>query len=146
MCVCVVSMEGLCLGEAVGWVGQRESESGLSQRALNTKQWNLAYILYKSLFLNQCRGCNKHEWGGSNCVSPAVSLAPILNAWAFQAVLKVKTPLANAGDLREAGSIPELARYPGEGRGDPLQYSSLENPVDRGAWWAIVPGVAMSWT
>ena len=45
----------------------------------------------------------------------------------------------NAGDL---GSIPGLGRYPGEGHGNPLQYSCLENPMDRGAWWATVHWVA----
>ena len=45
----------------------------------------------------------------------------------------------NAGD---PGSIPGLGRYPGEGNGNPLQYSCLENSMDRGAWWAIVHGVA----
>ena len=44
----------------------------------------------------------------------------------------------NAGDL---GSIPGSGRSPGEGNGYPLQYSCLENPMDRGAWWAIVHGV-----
>ena len=47
------------------------------------------------------------------------------------------------GDL---GSIPGLGRSSGEGNGDPLQYSCLENSMDRGAWWAIVHGVAQSWT
>ena len=42
--------------------------------------------------------------------------------------------------------IPGLGRSPGEGNGYPLQYSCLENPMDRGAWWATVPGVAKSWT
>ena len=45
----------------------------------------------------------------------------------------------NAGDL---GLIPMLGRYPGEGNGNPLQYSCLENPMDRGTWWATVHGVA----
>ena len=49
----------------------------------------------------------------------------------------------NAGDL---GSIPGLGRSPGEGNGNPLQYSCLENPMDGGAWWATVHGVAKSWT
>ena len=49
----------------------------------------------------------------------------------------------NAGDL---GLIPESGRSPGEGHGHPLQYSCLENPMDRGAWWATVHGVAKSWT
>ena len=49
----------------------------------------------------------------------------------------------NAGDL---GLIPGLGRSPGEGNGNPLQYSCLENPMDRGAWWATVHGVAKSRT
>ena len=49
----------------------------------------------------------------------------------------------NAGEL---GSIPGLGRSPGEGNGNPLQYSCLENSMDRGAWWATVHGVAKSWT
>ena len=49
----------------------------------------------------------------------------------------------NAGDL---GSVPESGRCPGEGNGKPLQYSCLENPMDRGAWWAIVHGVAKNQT
>ena len=49
--------------------------------------------------------------------------------------------LPNAGDL---GSIPGLGRSPGEGNGNPLQYSCLENSMDGGAWWAIVHGVAKS--
>ena len=53
---------------------------------------------------------------------------------------------ANAGDIRDAGLIPGLGKSPGEGNGNPLQYSCLENPIDRGAWQAIVHGVAKSWT
>ena len=55
----------------------------------------------------------------------------------------VKKPLVNAGDQ---GLIPESGRYPGEGNGNPFQYSCLENPMDRGAWWALVHGVANSRT
>ena len=50
----------------------------------------------------------------------------------------VKNLPAKAGD---AGSIHELRRYSGEGNGNPLQYSCLDNPLDRGPWWAIVHGV-----
>ena len=50
-----------------------------------------------------------------------------------------KTSASNVGDL---GSIPGLGRSPGEGNGNLLQYSCLENPPDRGAWWATVHGVA----
>ena len=56
---------------------------------------------------------------------------------------EVKVSACNAGDL---GSIPGLGRSPGEGTGNPLQYSCLENPLDRGAWWATDHGVAKSWT
>ena len=57
----------------------------------------------------------------------------------------VKSLLANAGDLGDRGSVPGLGRS-GEGNGNPLQYSCLENPMDRGAWWATVHEVAKSWT
>ena len=53
---------------------------------------------------------------------------------------------ANAGDGRDAGSIPGSGRVPGGGHGNPLQYSGLENPMDRGAWNTIVYRVAKSWT
>ena len=53
----------------------------------------------------------------------------------------VKNP-ANAGDVRNAGLIPELGRPPGKGNGNLLQYSCLENPMDIGAWQAIVHKVA----
>ena len=56
--------------------------------------------------------------------------------------LVVKNPPANAGDIRNAGWIPGLGKSPGGEHGNPLQYSSLENPMDRGAWQATVPGVA----
>ena len=54
----------------------------------------------------------------------------------------VKNPLVNAGDVRDAGPIPGSGRSPGRGHGNPLQYSCLENPRDRGAWQATVHGVA----
>ena len=58
----------------------------------------------------------------------------------------VKNPPANTGDAGDAGLIPELGRHPGAGSGSPLQYSCLENPMDRGAWQAVVLGVTQSWT
>ena len=56
----------------------------------------------------------------------------------------VKNLPANAGDIRDVGSVSGLGRSPGGGNGNPLQYSCLENLVDRGAWWAAVPGIAKS--
>ena len=58
--------------------------------------------------------------------------------------LLVKNLPANAGDIREVGLIPALGRSPGGGQGNPLQYSSLENLMDRGAWWATVHRVVES--
>ena len=54
----------------------------------------------------------------------------------------VKNSSANAGDM---SSIPGSGRFPGEGNSNPLQYSCLENSMDRGAWWAMVHGVTKSW-
>ena len=65
---------------------------------------------------------------------------------ASHVVLVVKNPPPSAGDIRDVGSIPGSGRSPGEGNGNPLRYSCLENPMDRGAWWATVHGVARSCT
>ena len=61
----------------------------------------------------------------------------------FPGSSEVKVSVCNMGD---PGSIPGLGRSPGEGNGNPLQDSCLENPMDREAWWATVRGVAKSWT
>ena len=65
---------------------------------------------------------------------------------ASQLALVVKNLPAIAGDRRDIGSIPESGRSPGEGNGNPLQYSCLGNPVDRGVRWATVHGVTKSRT
>ena len=59
--------------------------------------------------------------------------------------LVVKNPLANAGVIRDAGSIPRSGRSPGRGQGNTLQNSCLKNPMDRGAWQATVHRVSKSW-
>ena len=56
----------------------------------------------------------------------------------------VNNPSVNAGDSGDAGSIPGSGRPPGEGNVNPLQYSCLGNPMDIGAWWTIVQGIAES--
>ena len=66
--------------------------------------------------------------------------------WASQGALEAKNPPANAGDVRDLGSIPGLGRSLRGGNGNPFQYSCLENPKDRGVWQAIVHGVIKSWT
>ena len=60
--------------------------------------------------------------------------------------LVVKNPPANAGDVRDAGSVPESGRSPGEENGPPLQCSCPENLMDRGTWQAAVHRVAKNWT
>ena len=72
-----------------------------------------------------------------------VYLTYIQSTSGFPGGSDVKASACNAGDL---GLIPGLGRYPGEGNGNPLQYSCLENPMDRGAWCTIVHGVAKSRT
>ena len=59
-------------------------------------------------------------------------------------MLVVNNLLANAGDAWDKGSIPDLGRSPGRGHGNPLQDSCLENPMDRGAWWATIHRVTES--
>ena len=54
----------------------------------------------------------------------------------------IRNPFANAEDIQDAGSVPRSERSPGEGNGNPLQYSCLGNSVDKRAWWATVHGVA----
>ena len=67
---------------------------------------------------------------------------PVLMGWGSQLVLVVKNLPAKVGDRRDKGSIPGLRRSPGEGNGNPLKYSCLENPMNREAWQAMVHRVA----
>ena len=69
-------------------------------------------------------------------------LAPVIVSLDYPCSSVSKESACSAGDL---GLIPGLERCPGEGNGNPLQYSCLENPMDRGAWWATIHGVAKSW-
>ena len=68
----------------------------------------------------------------------------ILAQGAYQVVIVVKKPPADAGDIRDTGSIPGSGRSPRVGNGNPLQYSYLENPMDRGARCATIHRVAES--
>ena len=66
------------------------------------------------------------------------------HAWGFQGGASGKDPTCNSGDIRDEHSIPGAGRFPEGGNGTPLQYSCLENPMDRGAWWPTAHGVAKS--
>ena len=63
----------------------------------------------------------------------------------FPGGARIKNPPANAGDIRDVGSIPGSGRSPGEANGNPVQYSCLENRMDRGAWQAAVHGLEKRW-
>ena len=65
--------------------------------------------------------------------------------WDFPGGSVVKNPPADARDAGDMGSIPGWGKSPGEGNGNPLQYSCWDNPMDRGAWWARVHGVTKEW-
>ena len=80
----------------------------------------------------------RKSWKGQFFAFPIFLALP-----GFPGGSEVKASAWNVGD---PGSIPGLGRSPGEGNGNPLQYSCLENPMDRGAWWATVHGVAKSLT
>ena len=73
-------------------------------------------------------------------------ISPLHSHGASQMALVVKNLPANAGDIRDLGSIPGSGRSPGGGHGNPLQHSSPENPMDRGAWWSVVHGVEQDWS
>ena len=83
----------------------------------------------------------------SVCYAAGFHLLSILHmvVWASQLALVVKNLPANAGDTRDMGLIPGSERSSGEGHGSPLQYSCLENPMDREASWATVHRTAKSW-
>ena len=85
-------------------------------------------------------GSERSPGGDGRCIVPHSFL------WVSQVELVLKNPLASAEDARVVGSIPGWGRSLGEGNGNPLQYSCLENPMDRGAWWATVHGAARSRT
>ena len=72
-------------------------------------------------------------------------LAPVVDR-ASQVALVLKNPSANEGDIRDTALIPGSGRSPGGGQGNPLQYSCLENPMDGGAWRAMVHRVAKNAT
>ena len=70
------------------------------------------------------------------------TLTFVFYCWAFRVALVLKNTPASARDIRDEGSVPRSGRLPGGGHGNPLQYSCLENSMDRGAWWASVHRVA----
>ena len=83
---------------------------------------------------------------GTYCIARFQIKCFLIVTRALQVVLVVKNPLTNAGDIRHADLIPRMEKYPGGEHGNPLQYSCLENPKDKGAWWAMVHSITKSRT
>ena len=92
-------------------------------------------ISIRTIWIHQPHGTGHHNWE-SNCFGWKIWLL-------FPGGSDGKESACNAGDL---GSILGLGRLPGEGNGNPLKYSCLENPMDRGAWQSTVHGVTKNWT
>ena len=88
---------------------------------------------------------NKTEQLGLTFFTPVLILF-IVSERASQVVLVVRTRLPKQADVRDTGWIPGSGRSPGGGHSNPLQYSCLENPKDRGAWWVSVHSVTQSQT
>ena len=105
---------------------------------LMQKNMDYSYITYSQSF------CSSHNTLGKYFVDPKIFLQFITcQLQGFPSSSDGKASSCHAGDL---GLIPGLGRSPGEGNGNPLQYSCLENFMDRGAWRATVHGVTKSWT
>ena len=79
------------------------------------------------------------------CMHMNICIYTCIHTWASPG-LRGKESACNTGDIGDSNLIPGSGRSPGAGNGNPLQYSCLENPMDRGAWQAILHRVAKSWT
>ena len=117
------------------------------------KKWNKnSWPSFMQHFLCPSKnGISIHVWAMNCAVSVFLHISWMflclhlkLASWSSQMGLVVKNLPAIAGDARDSGSIPGSGRCPGGGHGSPLQYFCLENPMDRGAWWATVHGVTES--
>ena len=96
--------------------------------------WDYSHLLFLTSLVSP-------QYGKSESLFPHLSLWGWGRGRASQVVLMVKNLPAYAGDTRDEGSMPGLGRSAGTGNGNPLQYSCLENSMDRGAWWTTVDGV-----
>ena len=105
--------------------------------------WQLFGCPESSYFFYMVQWKNMNELFGQCYVHRSPALMLYLN---FPSGSLIKNLPASAGDTRDEGSIPGSGRSPGVGNGNQLQYSCLENPMNRGAWQATVHGVTKSWT
>ena len=126
------------------WVGVKKAEPPLQSLLLPSGLWSEDHCTWRYMHdkkrLIHLMTTSRRKQG-----TPLSALIPSFNLLGdSQVALVVKNPPANAKDIRDLGSIPGSWRSPGGRHGNPLQYSCLENPVDRGAWQAAVHRVAKS--
>ena len=110
---------------SLGW--EDPPEKGKSTHS-SILAWRIPWTVYSPW---SCKESDTTEWLS-------------LSLWSSQVVLTVKNLPVNSGDIKDSGLTPGSGRYPGERNGNTLQYSYLENPMDRGAWRATVHGIAKS--
>ena len=117
------------------------------------QQWRIFFCLMNNgtMWQFSIYNCFHFIYTLNSCVfslfcSRNIFWSVVSHIWASQVVLEEKNLLVNAGDVRHVGSIPGSGRSPGGGHGNPLQYSGLENPMDRGAWRSTVHRVTKSQT
>ena len=121
---------------SLGWKDPLEKGKAVHSTIL---AWRIPWIIVHGAAKNWTRLSNFHS---------GRYVKELTDYWGFPSSSDSKASACNAGDL---GSIPGRegpcsGRCPGEGSGTPLQYSCLENSMERGAWWATVHGVVKSWT
>ena len=123
------------------------SAGSVSGEGLQTRAFLVSMHGLFSVQAQRDRGAGREQKGGREKrkereISSSFYIGP------SQVVLAVKNPSANVRDTRDArdvGSIPGWGRSPGEENGNPFQYSCLENPMDRGTWWATIHGVRVGY-
>ena len=113
--------------------------------AMGTKEslcrWGVKAWISMNIYVTGKGRCLRRSWG-KDYQEQEDQYSNYLEIWASQVTLVVMNPLINAGDLRDMGSIPGLGRSPGGGPGILTHYSCLENPMNRGAWLAVVQMIA----
>ena len=119
---------------SLGWEDTLEN----GKTTYSIKAWRIPWTVYKE--------SNMTEWFSLLQFFKQIFWSWIINEWASQVVLMVKNLSASAGNVRNSGLIPGSGRSPGGLHGNPLQYSWLDNPMDRGTWWATVHRVTKSQT
>ena len=144
----MVSLETTCLPDTecawpkMCWTGPRGQILLGLNISLNSWSWHCRPVVSSCISWSQ-RTFSKWARSGRKDSQQSIEFFTLLQSKQFGSC---KNPPANAGDIRDVAWIPGSGRSPGGGHGNPLQYSCLGNPMDRGALWTTVHGVAKSHT